>query len=149
MTDEPPNSQDNGTDWSQDGTPEPSRGNMLKMRVQEPQEPSRENLGLMEFTHRTALEDNAFKYSIIAVFLLYVIAMVLAFIIVCRYANTNSAPDWHISALVGAIIIPPTVILIALIGATYHTKKNDIELPATNYIKYIINTLEEIKNIVK
>ncbi|MDR0457944.1 MAG: hypothetical protein LBH10_02795 [Burkholderiaceae bacterium] len=145
MTDEALKPPNNNVDLSQDSL---LHGNVaLRDKVLDPQESLSDNsLGLQEFKHRTELEKLAFGWSIGAVFLLYGVALILASIIVGHYAVTNSAPDWHISALVGAIIIPPTVILVVLIGAAYHTK-NGIELPTIKYIKTLIETLKAVKDV--
>jgi hypothetical protein len=126
MTIESDKNQSSGDDLS---------GNSLTEAVSQ-----RDSISFEEISHRIKQEEKAFGASLCVVVLLYLAAILFAGIIICRYAKTGGSTDWHVSLLAGAFIIPPTVILISLIGAAYHRNENISigKLPSIKLLKELL-----------
>ncbi|PRH14295.1 hypothetical protein [Burkholderia multivorans] len=127
-----------GADLSQDDVPSPQA----------------DNIALEESNHRRRLQNHLFYWGMGFVGVLFLAAIVFAGAIVCRYwrSSGDGAVDWHVSAIVGAFVIPPTVVLIALIRAIYEKSENKEagdSLPALNLIKDILIAVKEAAKAVK
>lgn len=128
-----------GSDLSQDNLPPPTPA---------------DNIALQESIHRTRLQWSVFTIAMIVVALLFAAAIGFGSLVVLRYyrATDHSPIDWHVSALAGAFVIPPTVILIALIRAIYYKSEDKTpteSLPALNLIKDILVAVKEAAKAVK
>lgn len=75
-------------------------------------------LGLDEQAHRFSTEKTLFSSAIGIAVLLYMTAIVMG---VCLMVALQTHPNihWHVSVLIAAFIVPPTVIFVSLIRAVY------------------------------
>ncbi|MFM0569129.1 hypothetical protein PQQ88_12450 [Paraburkholderia caledonica] len=113
--------------------------------------PAADNIALQESAHRTNLQRHAFLSATGAAMLLYIAAMTFGGLLIYRYCVKGMDIDWHISALAGAFVVPPTVVIIALIRAIYHKeeKASGDSLPALNLLKDIAVAVKEAVKAVK
>lgn len=102
------------------------------------------DLGLNEQKHRFSTEKTLFSSAIGIAVLLYMTAIFFGF---CLMVALQTHPDihWHVSILIAAFIVPPTVIFVSLIRAVYRKpdvvtaeedgKSVDTGLPALDMMK--------------
>lgn len=127
---------DPGTDLSQDSE------NNKQQSVQD-------TIAYQESTDRRSMQWSLFNSAIMLSVLMFIFAGVLAVAIVSKDPNKL---DWHLPLLAAAFVVPPTLILIAIIRAIYPSsaKSDDKDnLPALNLVKEIAVAIKEAAKAVK
>jgi hypothetical protein len=127
---------DPGTDLSQDSE------NNKQQSVQD-------TIAYQESADRRSMQLTLFNSAIMLSILMFVFAGILAIAIVTKDSNKL---DWHLPLLAAAFVVPPTLILIAIIRAIYPSsaKSDDKDnLPALNLVKEIAVAIKEAAKAVK
>lgn len=93
--------------------------------------------GLQELSLFLKLRQSLFSSAISLSVILYMTAIVIAGAMVYML-NKNSDIHWHASLLVAAFVIPPTVIILALMRGVFKSNTQDQDstgLPAADLVK--------------
>lgn len=81
------------------------------------------DLALKEHQQFYGLRQSVFSSALAFVAVLYMAAIVIAIILVCNMIDKDKSNlHWHASILVAAFVIPPTVILVALMKGVFKGK---------------------------
>ncbi len=123
----------------------------LNSKVEQP-----DSWALRSTVHRENLQQNVFSCAVSLVAFLYISAIVFVGCVLYLSATTPKDINWHFSLLAGALIIPPTVILLVLIRSIYvnasqkneeKDKVKDVtigDLPALSMIKELIALSKDV-----
>ncbi len=76
------------------------------------------NLGLEEHSHRIGLQKSAFSFALATACLLLLAALCVVGSLLYLYA-TKDKFDWHSTLLLGAIVLPMTVIVVTTMRAAF------------------------------
>jgi hypothetical protein len=115
-----------------------SPGVDLSEGVLSPAQAKAVNLGIEEQSHRIGLQKTVFTRAMgFAAFMLGA-ALAMAFWAFTLYACQEKF-DWHVALLVGAFLLPSTVIMVALIRAAFPkaASKDDSDFPSVEAIKQL------------
>ncbi|WP_287880720.1 hypothetical protein [Aquitalea sp.] len=110
-----------------------------------------DTIAFQESADRRAMQRSLFNSAISLSVLMFSFAAVLAAVIVSKATDANKF-DWHLPLLAAAFVVPPTLILIAIIRAIYPSlaKSDDKDnLPALNLVKEIAVAIKEAAKAVK
>ena len=107
------------------------------------------NLGLEEHSHRLNLQRTVASSALAFAALFFMAAIVFGGVLAYKLAGDDGAKiHWHASILVAAFVVPPTVILIALLRAVYDAgapKDTDGDAaPALAFIKEVLSSVAVI-----
>lgn len=102
-------------------------------------------LAMQEFEHRTSQQRSVYMSALGFILLLYVVAIVFASIGLFHMTGREAA-DWHAAILGSTYVIPPTLLLIALIRAIYPRQDNGgaNDMPSVDLIKESIAAGKEL-----
>lgn len=95
------------------------------------------NLGLEEQGHRIGLQKSVFRFALVAAGILLLVAVMLALFSMYLYATLDRF-NWHVVLLVGAFLVPMTVILVAALRAAFpkrEPEKAEADLPSWDVVK--------------
>lgn len=81
------------------------------------------DLGIKEHAHRMDMQQSLFSSALAFAALLYMVAVAMGFIMLWML-NEKPSLHWHASILVGAFIIPPTIIVVGLMRALFKEQKS-------------------------
>lgn len=99
-----------------------------------------DSIALQELNHRLALQQSAFSIAVALAFILFIAAIVFAGAVLYTFGDRDA--HWHSSLLAGAFVIPPTVIVLALLRAVYSSKSDaksdDSVVPVVNFLKEVV-----------
>lgn len=98
------------------------------------------DLGLEEHAHRIGLQRQVFSFALAAACILLISAIVVAACSLHLYA-TKDKFDWHVILLLGAFVIPMTVIAVAAMRAAFRKDAQDHDetsMPSWDVIKDFI-----------
>lgn len=117
---------------------------------------SRHNLALLqverdEARQRIRHQNSAFWVGVIFIAVMTGFFLWFAKRIVCIFEQNSGSIDWHVLMLGSGLIVPPTVIIFALIHRAYSTngnKKEDDELPCIGPLKEIVSMAKEVTEMV-
>ncbi len=109
-----------------------------------------DTLAFQESIDRRSMQRSLFSSAITIALLLFTSAIVLAGMVIAFHDKV----DWHLAVLAGVFIIPPTLIMIAIIKAIYpNSSPKDStaneSLPALNLIKEIVIAFKEAASALK
>lgn len=110
-----------------------------------------DTIAFQESADRRTRQRHLFISTIVISVLLFIFAAFLAGVIVCKATDANKF-DWHLPLLAAAFVVPPTLILMAIIRAIYPSsaKADDKDnLPALNLVKEIAVAIKEAAKAVK
>lgn len=97
------------------------------------------NLGLKEHSHRIGLQRSVTNSALTFVALLFMVAVVYgAVILYLLVDDPTRSIHWHASILVAAFVVPPTVVLVAVLRSVYgatEDEKNQSLLPVIAMFK--------------
>lgn len=97
------------------------------------------NLGLEEHSHRLSLQRSVAYSAMAFVALLFLVAVFYGGVILyLLVGDPSGAVHWHASILVAAFVVPPTVMLVALLRSVYaasEDEKNQSLLPVVTMLK--------------
>ena len=96
-------------------------------------------IGLEEHAHRIGLQRTVANSALTFVALLFIVAVVFGGIILYMLMDNPSREiHWHASILVAAYVVPPTVVLVAVLRSVYaatEDEKNQSLLPIMSMLK--------------
>lgn len=104
-----------------------------------------------EAKQRVAHQSYAFWVGVAFVFAMTLAFLLFANKIVCIIEKNSGLIDWHILLLGSGLIVPPTIIMFALIRRAYPSKANkkeDDELPSAGLLKEITGMVKEVTDMV-
>lgn len=110
-----------------------------------------DTIAFQESADRRSMQRSLFNSAISLSVLMFSFAAVLVSVIVYKATDTSKF-DWHLPLLAAAFVVPPTLILIAIIRAIYPSsgKSDDKDnLPALNLIKEIAVAVKEAAKALK
>jgi hypothetical protein len=96
-------------------------------------------LGLDEHNHRIRLQRTVANSALAFVAMLFMVAVVYGGVILfLLVGDPTAAMHWHASILVAAFVVPPTVVLVAVLRSVYSAsedEKNQSMLPIMTMVK--------------
>lgn len=100
---------------------------------------NRAALGLEEHSHRIGLQRTVANSALTFVALLFIVAVVYGGVILyLLMGDPSRSVHWHASILVAAFVVPPTVVLVAVLRAVYaatEDEKNQSFIPLATLFK--------------
>jgi hypothetical protein len=101
------------------------------------------DLGLEEQSHRLNLQRTVASSALAFSVVLFIVAAALAIVLLSALAGGERKDlDWHASILVAAFVVPPTVMVVALVRSVYAPKKDDLDSgPALEFIKEVVTII--------
>lgn len=97
------------------------------------------NLGLEEHSHRLSLQRSVANSAMAFVAVLFIVAVIFGGVILyLLVGEPTRAIHWHASILVAAFVVPPTVMLVAVLRSVYaasEDEKNQSLLPIVTMLK--------------
>jgi hypothetical protein len=109
------------------------------------------NFGLKEFEHRIGQQKTAAATAIAWATLLFMTAMAFGAAFVYALVHEAHNLSWHATILVGAFVVPPTIILVALIKSVYQPEKadGDSSVPAISFLKELAAAIAAVFKAAK
>lgn len=104
------------------------------------------NLGLEEHAHRINLQRTLANSALAFVALLFMCAAGFTGVLIYLIAGDSGGEiHWHASILAAAFVVPPTIIMVALLRAVYSkSEKESDPAPALAFIKEVLSSIAEI-----
>ena len=114
-------------------------------------EKQKANFGLKEFEHRLSQQKTAATTAIVWATILFMTAMVFGGCFVNALVHEAENLNWHATIIVGAFVIPPTIILVALIRSVYPPKESDedLQVPAIAFLKELASAVAAVFKAAK
>ena len=102
-------------------------------------------LALQEFDHRAAQQRSVFSSALGLIAVLYVVAIVFATVGLFHMTGRLAA-DWHAAILGSTYVIPPTLLLMALIRAIYARQESGdrSDVPAAELAKEALGACRDL-----
>ncbi|CAN7206457.1 hypothetical protein [Rhizobacter sp. LjRoot28] len=113
-------------------------------------EQAKVNLGLEELYHRRSQQLTLLRTALSLVALLFLAAVIFGGVLIhAVLSDPRKDLHWHASILVAAFVVPPTVILIALLRGAYARGSKDPDETLLPMMTLVRETAGTIADIVK
>lgn len=107
-------------------------------------------MGLEEHSHRLRLQTSVTNSAMAFVALLFIVAIVFGFgILYLLVGEPTRSIHWHASILIAAFVVPPTVMLVAILRSVYSASEDEKTQSLLPIVSMMKDTAVAIAGIFK